>query len=276
MSSFNSRVGFGVVVMTISRGSTFDNAANLAPTFLTAIASRYEGTRLGRQELYAELLEDIPGALWRRDWIDETRVGVATECTRIVVAIDPAVSTTEGSDETGTIVAGVGKEGHGYLLDDLSGRFQPHEWAARAIEAYRKHKADRLVAEVNQGGAMVEATIRVQDPNVAYKAVHASRGKVTRAEPVAALYEQRRVHHVGSFPELEDQLCSFTSDFDRARADYSPDRVDGLVWALTELMLGTRQPTSWAAPIYWTKSPSYPSSNPSFEGPVNAWGRFPG
>ena len=193
-----------------------------------------------------------------------------------MVAIDPAVSTTEGSDETGIIVAGVGKEGHGYLLDDLSGRFQPHEWAARAIEAYRKHEADRLVAEVNQGGAMVEATIRVQDPNVAYKAVSASRGKVTRAEPVAALYEQRRVHHVGSFPELEDQLCSFTSDFDRARAGYSPDRVDGLVWALTELMLGTRQPTSWAAPIYWTKSRSYPSNNPSLEGPVNAWGRFLG
>ena len=117
---------------------------------------------------------------------------------------------------------------------------------------------------------MVEATIRVQDPNVAYKAVNASRGKVTRGEPVAALYEQRRVHHVGSFPELEDQLCSFTSDFDRARAGYSPDRVDGLVWALTELMLGAPQPTSWAMPISWTKSPSYPSM-----GPVNAWGRFP-
>ena len=123
---------------------------------------------------------------------------------------------------------------------------------------------------------MVEATIRVQDPNVAYKAVNASRGKVTRAEPVAALYEQRHVHHAGSFPELEDQLCSFASDFDRARAGYSPDRVDALVWALTELMLGARQPTSWAAPISWRQSPSNPSSNPSFEGPVNAWGRFPG
>jgi phage terminase large subunit-like protein len=123
------------------------------------------------------------------------------------------------------------------VLDDLSGRYAPHEWAAKAIEAYHRHKADRIIAEVNQGGAMVEATIRVIDPKVSFKSVHASRGKVTRAEPVAALYEQKKVHHVGAFPELEDQCCSFCSDFDRAKSGYSPDRLDALVWALTELQL---------------------------------------
>ncbi len=223
--------------VVISRGSTLENAANLAPTFLSTIVARYEGTRLGRQELNGELLDDTPGALWQRDWIDELRVEAAPELRRVVVAIDPAVSSNEGSDETGIVVAGVGRDGHGYLLDDLSGRYAPHEWAQRAIEAYHRHKADRIIAEVNQGGAMVEATIRVVDPKVSYKSVHASRGKVTRAEPVAALYEQKKVHHVGAFPELEDQCCSFCSDFDRAKSGYSPDRLDALVWALTELQL---------------------------------------
>jgi predicted phage terminase large subunit-like protein len=272
IKSLVAREGGDVV---ITRGSTYDNRENLAAAFFDTIAARYEGTRLGRQELNAELLEDTPGALWQLAWVDRDRVEHAPELSRIVVALDPAVSTTEGSDETGLVVAALGKDGHAYVLDDLSGKFPPHEWAARAIEAYRKHKADRIVAEVNQGGQMVEATLRTIDPAVAYKGVHASRGKTTRAEPVSALYEQRRIHHVGSFPELEDQLCSFTSDFDRASAGFSPDRLDALVWGLTELMLGPQQPTSWAKPISWTKSPSYPSSNPSFEGPVNAWGRFP-
>ena len=141
-----------------------------------------------------------------------------------------------------------GGDGHAYVLDDLSGKYQPHEWAAKAIAAYHQHNADRIIAEVNQGGAMVESTIRVIDPKVPFKGVHASRGKVTRAEPVAALYEQKRIHHVGSFSELEDQLCSFTSDFDRSRAGYSPDRLDALCWALTELMLGkTQRPINFAA-----------------------------
>jgi predicted phage terminase large subunit-like protein len=234
-----AREGQDVVV---SRTSTFDNEANLAPSFLSAIVSRYRGTRLGRQELYAEVLTDIPGALWQRSWIDETRIDTAPDLTRIVVAVDPAVSTTEGADETGIIVAGIGKDEHGYVLDDLSGKYQPHEWAARAIAAFHQHKADRIIAEVNQGGAMVESTVRVVDAKVPFKAVHASRGKVTRAEPVAALYEQRKVHHVGTFDVLEDQLCSFTSDFDRARAGYSPDRLDALTWAASELMLGNVQP----------------------------------
>jgi predicted phage terminase large subunit-like protein len=233
IKSLLAREGQDVVV---SRGSTFDNAANLAPTFLSAILSRYEGTRLGRQELYAELLEDTPGALWQLSWIDRDRASVAPELARIVVAIDPAVSTSEGSDETGIIVAGIGHDQHAYVLDDLSGRYRPDEWAARAIEAYHRHKADRIVAEINQGGEMVRQTLTVQDPKISYRPVHASRGKVVRAEPVAALYEQKRVHHVGAFPQLEDQLTSFTSDFDRGRGG-SPDRLDALVWALTELML---------------------------------------
>jgi phage terminase large subunit-like protein len=203
-------------------------------------------------------LDDTPGALWQLSWIDRDRVQQAPDLSRIVVAIDPAVSTNEGSDETGLIVAGIGKDGHGYVLEDSSGRYQPHEWAARAIEAYRRFKADRIIAETNNGGQMVEATIRVQDPRVAYKSVNASRGKVTRAEPIAALYEQRKIHHVGSFPELEDQLCSFTCDFDRARAGSSPYRLDSLVWALTELMLGGVQPMTFAPAVIITR----PRMNP--------------
>ncbi|MGX4804854.1 phage terminase large subunit family protein [Bradyrhizobium guangdongense] len=183
--------------VVVTRGSTFENEANLAPTFLAADRQRYEGTRLGRQELDAELLSDNPGALWQLDWLDRDRISKAPELRRIVVAIDPAVSNNEGSDETGIIVAGVGADGKIYVLEDCSGRYAPHEWAAKAIDAYRRHKADRILAEVNNGGAMVEATIRALDPRVSFKAVHASRGKVVRAEPIAALYEQRKVHHVG-------------------------------------------------------------------------------
>jgi predicted phage terminase large subunit-like protein len=232
LKSLLAREGRDVVV---TRGSTFENEANLAPTFLQALRDRYEGTRLGRQEINAELLSDTPGALWLLDWLDRDRVSKAPELRRIVVAIDPAVSNNEGSDETGIVVAGVTADKHAYLIEDLSGHYAPHEWAAKAIEAYRRHKADRILAEVNNGGAMVEATIRALDPRVSFKSVHASRGKVVRAEPIAALYEQRKVHHVGNFPVLEDQMCAFTSDFDRARTGYSPDRVDSLVWALTEL-----------------------------------------
>jgi predicted phage terminase large subunit-like protein len=201
---------------------------------------RYEGTRLGRQELNAEVLEDVPGALWQREWFDRDRVMAApNNLQRVIVAIDPAMSSTEGSDETGIIVAGVSAEGHGYIIDDVSGRMAPHEWAARAVEVYRRYKADRIVAEVNAGGDMVQATLRTVEPNVSFTAVHASRGKAIRAEPVAALYEQRKVNHVGSLSVLEDQLCAFTSDFDRARAGSSPDRLDALVWALNDLMIKT-------------------------------------
>jgi phage terminase large subunit-like protein len=234
--------------VVVTRGSTFANAANLAGPFLEAIRKRYEGTRLGRQELNAELLSDTPGALWQLDWLDRDRVENAPSSglERVVVAIDPAVTSGEDADETGIIVAGIVGD-HAYVLEDASGRYQPHEWARAAIALYVRHSADRIVAEVNNGGAMVESTIRMVDPNVSYRAVHASRGKVVRAEPVSALYEQGRVHHVGTFASLEDQLCSFTSDFDRSRAGYSPDRLDALVWALTELMVSSGQP---ALPIF--------------------------
>jgi phage terminase large subunit-like protein len=228
-----AREGRDVVV---TRGSTFANAANLAPNFLEGIKARYGGTRLGRQELEAELLSDVPGALWQLDWIDRDRVERAPELKRIVVAVDPAVSTNEGSDETGIVVAGIDANRHGYVIEDLSGRYAPHEWAAVAVNAYRRHKADRIIAEKNNGGDMVETTIRMVSTNVSFKAVHASRGKVTRAEPISALYEQKKVHHLGTLTQLEDQMCAFTSDFDRSRSGYSPDRVDALVWALSELL----------------------------------------
>ncbi len=223
----------------VTRGRTTDNINNLAPTFVSSIMSRYAGTRLGRQELDAEILEDTPGALWRLADIEDTRVqpDQVPALARVVVAIDPAVSNNSGSDETGIIVAGRADDGHAYILADCSGRLSPDGWARTAINAYYRHRADRIIAEVNNGGALVEATVRMVDPNVSYKAVHASRGKALRAEPVAALYEQRRVHHVGPHPVLEDQMSAFTSDFDRSRAGYSPDHVDALVWALTELMV---------------------------------------
>ena len=220
----------------VTRGTTFENADNLAPSFLDAIVKHYEGTRLGRQELEAELLEDVPGALWTRDTIERARIAAPPTLRRVVVAIDPAASSGDNADETGIVVAGLGEDGHGYVLDDLSGRYRPHEWAVRAIAAYRERAADRIVAEANNGGEMVEATLRAVDASVAYKPVHAARGKITRAEPVAALYEQNRVRHAGAFPSLEDQMCGFAPQIIRAGAP-SPDRVDALVWALSELMV---------------------------------------
>ena len=210
-----AREGRDVVV---TRGSTYENRANLAPGFFDQIIRKYEGTRLGRQELNAELLEDTPGALWSQAMIDAARLAAAPHLARIVVAIDPAVTSGEDADETGIIVVGKDHQGHGYVLADASGKHQPIEWAKIAVAAYRAHHADRIVAERNNGGAMVEATIRMVDGNVPVTTVWASRGKTARAEPVSALYEQGRVHHIGTFSKLEDQMCAFTSDFDRARA----------------------------------------------------------
>jgi len=225
----------------VTRGSSRENMANLAPAFIRRIIKRYEGTRLGRQELDAEILEDLPGALWTRDRIEALRVATAPELVRIVVAIDPAASSGSGGGETGIVVAGRGADGHGYVLDDLTLKGSPDAWGRAAVEAYHRWRADRIVAEVNHGGEMIAHVIRTVDAAVPYKALHASRGKVARAEPVAALDEQGRVHHVGTFPELEDQMCALTSDYDRATASYSPDRVDARVWALTELLLGATQ-----------------------------------
>jgi phage terminase large subunit-like protein len=220
----------------ITRGSTYENRGNLADSFIEAVRARYEGTRLGRQELYAEILEDAEGALWKRDELERNRVRKAPELKRVVVACDPAATSTEEANETGIIVAGVSREGHGYVLDDKTTRASPLKWAEAAVTAYHMFRADRLVAEVNQGGEMVRSTIATVDAKVAYKAVHATRGKQTRAEPVAALYEQGKVHHVGMFADLEDQLCQWTPGAP------SPDRLDALVWALTELMLDAEKP----------------------------------
>lgn len=222
----------------VTRGSTFDNKANLADAFIGQILSKYEGTRLGRQEIDGEVLDDYAGALWSRGNLDKNRVESPPPLKRIVVAIDPAATATEESDETGLVVAGVGQDGRGYVLEDRSSRYPPDGWAREAIALYKHWGADRIVAEVNNGGDMVEATIRMVDRTVSYKSVRASRGKAIRAEPVAALYEQDKVSHVQrGLSALEDQMCQFSADFDRKAAGYSPDRVDALVWALTELMV---------------------------------------
>ena len=227
--------------VVVTRGTTHENRANLAPVFLGQIVRKYQGTRLGRQELEAEILEDVPGALWNRGVIEATRASRAPSLIRVVVAIDPAASSTAGADETGIIVAGKDEDGRGWVIADASGRYPPTEWAKTAISAYRAHRADRIVAEVNNGGDMVEATLRMIEPNASFAAVRASRGKVARAEPVAALYEQGRVRHLGVFPQLEDQMCTFTPEAhatSKSRsAGYSPDRVDALVWALTDLLV---------------------------------------
>jgi len=223
----------------VTPGHTYENLDNLAPTFRQRVIERYEGTRLGRQELAGEILEDIEGALWMRVWIESTRVMQAPVLTRVVVAIDPSGSDDEGASEQGIVVAGLGwctcrgaAEQHSFVLYDASGHRTPNEWARVAIGCYSEFQADRIVAEQNFGGAMVEATLRSAWPDVPYKALTASRGKQVRAEPVAALYEQGKVHHVGTLPDLEDQLCTWVPGEGR-----SPDRLDALVWALTELML---------------------------------------
>jgi phage terminase large subunit-like protein len=216
----------------ITKGTTDDNIDNLAQAFIEKIITKYRGTRLGRQELNAEILDDNPGALWKRSDIDRLRLKEAPALKRITVNIDPAATSNKKSDETGITVTGLGEDDHGYLLDDISLRGTPTEWAVAAVEAYRNWNADRIIGETNNGGEMIETVIRMVDSKVAYKAVHASRGKITRAEPISALYEQNKCHHVGFFPQLEDQMC----DYDPKTAKYSPDRMDSLVWGFTELM----------------------------------------
>ena len=217
--------------VTVVRGTTYENRDNLAGAFYEQIVSKYEGTTLGQQELYGEILDELPGALWTRALIQH---GPVPDLERIVVAIDPAVTSKAESDETGIIVAGR-KGNKGYVLEDLSGRYSPQGWASKAVEAYHRWEADRIVAEVNQGGDMVQSTVRQVDENASYKAVHASKGKRVRAEPIAALYEQGRMLHAKAFTELEDQMCGWTHDM-----DWSPDRLDAMVWAFTELMLERR------------------------------------
>jgi len=215
----------------VVRGSTFDNAKNLAPSALAQLRSRYEGTRLGRQELFAEVLEDVDGALWTHDLILRCEV---PELTRIVVAIDPAVTSGEHSDETGIIAVGKGIDGRAYVLADRSCRDTPSGWAHRAVALYNELGADRVVAEKNQGGDLIEQTIRTVAPTIPYKGITAKQGKRLRAEPIAALYEQGRVSHCGEFQKLEQQMLEWVPD-----SGTSPDRLDALVHAIQELGLAT-------------------------------------
>lgn len=233
----------------ITRGSTMDNAGNLPASFMKAVVDRYAGTRLGRQELNAEMLDDVPGALWTRDMLDATRVKVAPDIRRVVIAVDPSGTTggPDAGDDVGIVAAGIGVDGRGYVLGDYTCNLSPEGWARRVREVYTLHDADRIVAERNFGGAMVEAVIRATDRNLPVKVVTASRGKVARAEPIAALYEQSRVSHVGSFSDLEDQQCAMTPS--GYVGDGSPDRADALVWALTELMLGSNYKYDLAAAL---------------------------
>ncbi len=219
----------------VTRGSSYENDELAADWFATVVAP-YEGTRLGRQELYAEDLDDVPGALWTLGQIDLLRVALAPDCTRIVVALDPSGASDDTAAECGIIVAGLGIDGHGYVLADRSLRGTPEQWAQAAISAYRAFGADRVLAETNFGGDMVEATLRTIEPSLPYRKLTASRGKTARAEPVSALYERGLVHHVGTFPVLEDQCCTYVADLGLP----SPDRMDALVWALTDLMLDDR------------------------------------
>ena len=229
----------------ITRGSTMDNAANLAPSFMKAIVDRYAGTRLGRQELDAEMLDDVVGALWTRIMFDERRVRDLPALRRVVVAVDPSGTAGGGEgDDIGIIAAGIGIDGRGYVLGDYSCNLSPEGWARRVSEVSSMHGADRIVAERNFGGAMVEAVIRASDARLPIKLVTASRGKVARAEPIAALYEQGRISHHGALPALEDQMCAMTPG--GYVGEGSPDRADALVWALTDLMLAD-QPYNLAA-----------------------------
>lgn len=217
----------------VTRGNTFENEQNLAGSALKMLRDKYEGTTLGRQELYAEILESTEGALWDYDMISRNRLHIDAEvdCQRVLVAIDPAVTAKDTSDETGIVVVGKTQDGKFVVLDDLSGRYSADTWGRIAIKAFHDYEADRIVAEVNNGGDLVAKLLKTIDPRVPYTSVHATRGKIVRAEPIAALYEQDRVHHIGSFEALETQMCTFTGE----RSNTSPDRLDALVWGLSEL-----------------------------------------
>lgn len=229
----------GLKTTVVTHAPTRANAYNLAPTFLETVVARYAGTRLGRQELDGELIDERPDALWSRDGLEARRVEQAPDLVRIVVAIDPPATSGRKADACGIVAVGLAEDGKAYVLADRSRRqAKPSDWASVAIGLWHGLGADCLVAEVNQGGEMVAEVIASADPSVPVKQVRASRGKYSRAEPVAMLYDQEKVHHVGPFPDLEDEMVDFgTSGLSGGR---SPDRLDALVWAITELMLGPR------------------------------------
>lgn len=241
----------------ITQGSTLENQANLSEVALTELYRRYGGTRIGRQELEGELIGDVEGALWQRAWLEEGRLrpaisietgkAVLPPLIRVVVAMDPSTTSKSSSAEFGIMVVGLGTNGHVYLLEDLSGRMTPGKAMRAAVQAYYEHEADRIVGEINNGGDFIEELLRTVDENVSYRTVTASRGKAVRAEPISAVYEQGRAHHIGTYPLLEDQLCSWTP-LDRE----SPDRLDALVWGMTELTQNADWTTlygkSWTCP----------------------------
>jgi phage terminase large subunit-like protein len=253
----------------VTRGVTTDNNDNLAPSFIKAITDKYAGTRLGRQELSAEILDDVPDALWTRASLDRDRrkQNEIPALKRIVVAIDPAAKqndTPEDGAATGIIVAGVGDDNRGYVLDDATCRESPNGWARMAVACFDRYQGDCIVGEINNGGDMVAATVRAVRPTVPFREVHASRGKWTRAEPIAALYEQGRVSHVGTFASLEDEMVNFGPN--GMVGDASPDRVDALVWALTELF-----PAIVKAPKKAGPPAKIPNLSPKAYGRGNGW-----
>ena len=257
----------------VTRGTTYDNLSNLAPSFRAEVLAAYEGTRIGRQELLGELLEDVEGALWTVALLDENRVTEAPDMRRVVIGVDPSGGSGPDNDAQGIIVAGLGVDGDLYVLADRSCRLSPNGWASRAVGAFHEFRADKIAAERNFGGEMVLGTIRQVSASVPVKMVHASRGKVQRAEPAAAAYEQHRVHHVGSLAQLEDQLTTWTP-----QDGTSPDRLDALVWALTELT-DNFGATAW---IQWAKRKAelaagapVNGSLPAAEPPVNGNGHAP-
>lgn len=225
--------------VAVSRAKTQDNRYNLAAEFVRTVTETYGGTRLGRQELDGEIVEESPDALWTRAMIELARERQCPPLARIAVAVDPPASSSQRADRCGLVVAGIDGDGLGHVLEDATmAGARPHEWAERAIALFRRHEADALVVEVNQGGEMVGSIIREVDAGVPVLSVRATRGKYLRAEPVAALYAQGRVRHAGTFPELEDEMCAFgPGGLDGGR---SPDRLDALVWALTHLMLAPK------------------------------------
>lgn len=241
-------------------GSTYDNAANLAPTFIRKVEEKYGGTRMGRQEIYAEVLSDVPGALWQQSNIDTLRIRGRIvdgklvfdlpDMERIVIAVDPSGGADADNDEQGIVASGRGVDGHGYCLADYSCSLSPAGWGARVVDAYVEQNADLAVGERNYGGEMVEHVVKTaakdKGVHVNFKLITSTRGKVVRAEPIAALAEQGKQHHVGAFPKLEDQLCAFTnngivapvSDGKGKKKRLSPDRADAFVFGMAELFEG--------------------------------------
>ena len=228
----------------VTRGATYENQDNLPPAYFNQLIEQYDGTRIGQQEIYAELIDEDEDAIWKREWIEKARLSSHPPISRIVVAIDPAMSTKPNSSETGIVVVGADmRRKHAYVLADESGKLTPNSWALRAAHLFDKFNATRIVAEDNAGGDMVKSTLKnAVDRTLPYKGIKARRGKYIRAEPVAALYEQGRVHHIGRFPQLEDQMCTWTPDLGPSN---SPDRADALVHAITELIIDRNPIKIW-------------------------------